>query len=641
MKQIIFVIYHMMVSCSMPFLINNRFISPVSKRKMGDFAEDIENIQNYKNQFLTEDYTTVLQEITDHKLSKIFVNPEYNEIISKDNIENVILNHPIYHYHISSINPFIVNKIVENAIDEKIPIYFTEFTKKISPFISFQNIIQNIYSFAYFAFPFLILLSILNAVRLNNNGGMNNPMGTFNSFSNKNFQPIKPNISLDSWIGSPEIKEECIDVIAYLDNKEMFKKIGAEMPKGILLEGPPGTGKTLLAKAIATETNATFISISGSSFVELFVGMGAAKVRDLFETARKNKPCIIFIDEIDAVGKQRSNGNGISTGTNEEREQTLNQLLYEMDGFNNNQDIVVIAATNRKDILDKALLRPGRLDRLIRIPLPDRRSREQIIEYYLKNKPVDVNKNIDISAISELTDGYSGADLKNIINEAAIISAKNNYSTIQETFIYEAFEKSIVGILKKNANVSEPIRKRVAAHEAGHALLVIKNPEYFLLKKTSIQPTYNGAGGYTLFTEKPEIKEGGLYTKDVLKKRLVIAMGGKAAESLMFGKQNVSLGAIEDLKQANKLAKTMIRNYGMGEKLEVYYNDENPEFMVSEQMKMYIDKESLKLMKDAYQDARRILLENREEFIQLTNMLLNDTIIYGNPFSYTYNKNKI
>lgn len=634
MKQIIFVIYHMMMVSG---LKNNRCISPVSKtkRKMGDFTEDIENIQKYKNQFLTEDYTTLLQDITDHKLSKIFINPSYTEIISKDNIYSEILNHPVYHYHISSINPFIVNKIVENAIDEKIPIYFTEFTKSISPFVSFTNIIESIYSVAYYAFPILIILSILNTVRINNpNPMLNNPF-------QKKYETLKPNISLNSWIGSPEVKEECTDVIAYLENKEMFKQIGAEMPKGILLEGPPGTGKTLLAKAIATETNATFISISGSAFVEVFVGMGAAKVRELFETARKNKPCIIFIDEIDAVGKQRSNGNGMSTGTNEEREQTLNQLLYEMDGFNNNDDIVVIAATNRKDILDKALLRPGRFDRLIRIPLPDRSSREQIIEYYLKNKPIDLNQKMDIYAIAELTDGYSGADLKNVLNEAAILSVKNNYTTIQETFIYEAFEKSIVGILKTKANVSEPIRKRVASHEAGHALLVLKNAAYFQLKKTSIQPTYNGAGGYTIFTEKPEIKEGGLYTKDVLKKRLMIAMGGKAAESLMFGKDHVSLGAIEDLRQANKLAKTMIRNYGMGEKLEVYYNDENPELMVSEQMKMYIDKESLKLMKDAYQDARRILLENKIQFIQLTNMLMNNTVLYGNPFSYTENINKI
>jgi cell division protease FtsH len=640
MKPILFVIYNAMVSFSMPFLLNNRIVS--TKRKMADYTEDIENIQKFKDQFIKEDYSTFLQEIVDHKVLNVFINPSYTEMISKDNIESTILNHPIYHYHQTSANPFIVNKIVETAIDEKIPIYFTEFTKTISPFFSFQNIIENIYSFAYYAFPIFIIISIINAVRMNNNGGpMNNPMGTLNSFSNKNFQPINPNISLASWIGSPEVKEECTDVIAYLDNKDLFKNIGAEMPKGILLEGPPGTGKTLLAKAIATETNATFISISGSSFVELFVGMGAVKVRELFANARKSKPCIIFIDEIDAVGKQRANSNGVSTGTNEEREQTLNQLLYEMDGFNDNKDIVVIAATNRKDILDKALLRPGRLDRIIRVPLPDKGSREQIIEYYLKNKPIDLNKKIDISAIAELTDGYSGADLKNFINEAAILSAKNNFSTIQETFIYEAVEKSIVGIIKKNSSINNNIKKRVSIHEAGHALLVLKNANYFQLKKTSIQATYNGAGGYTLFTEKPEIKEGGLYTKEILKKRLVIAMGGKAAESLFFGNNNVSLGAIEDLKQANKLAKTMIRNYGMGENLEVYYNDENNEFMVSEKMKMYIDKESLKLMKDAYQEARRTLLENKVQFLQLSNILINNTIIYGNPFSYPKHNNTI
>lgn len=624
MQKIIFIIYHMMMSSTVSYLINHRLFP--RKLKMMDITEDIENIQRYKGDFLREDYTIFLQEIADHKLSKIFVNPAYNEMISKDNIENNILNHPIYHYHISSTNPFIVNKIVENAMDEKIPIYFTEFTKSISPFLSFQNI----YSFVYFAIPILILLSIINTVRINN------PMGNLNYFSNKNFQPIKPNISLASWVGSPEVKEECTDVISYLDNKEIFKNIGAEIPKGILLEGPPGTGKTLLAKAIATETNATFISISGSSFVELFVGMGAAKVRELFETARKNKPCILFIDEIDAVGKQRANGNGVSTGSNEEREQTLNQLLYEMDGFNDNKDIVVIAATNRKDILDKALLRPGRLDRLIRVPLPDKDSREQIIEYYLKNKPVEPNKKIDVSAIADLTDGYSGADLKNIINEAAIISAKNNASVIMERYIYEAFEKSIVGIIKKNTSINSLTQKRVSIHEAGHALLVIKNSKYFQLKKTSIQSTYNGAGGFTIFNEKPEVKAGGLYTKEVLKKRLVITMGGKAAESLFFKNDGVSLGCIEDLKQANRLAKIMIRNYGMGEHLDVYYTDinENVENMVSERMKMYIDKESLKLVKDAYQEARRTLLENKTQFLQLSEMLMNNTVIYGNPFSY-------
>jgi cell division protease FtsH len=633
MNKFILFIFHTMASVSMPFLTNYRIHSFTTKKRMTDFTEDIENIHQFKNQFLKEDYTVFLQDIADHKVKNLFINPSYTEMILKDNIESNILTHPIYHYHISSVNPFIVNKVVENAIDEKIPVYFTEFTNSISPFL---NIFEGLYSFAYYAFPIFIVFSILNAIRINSNVGQN-PMSTFQSFSNKNLQPVKQNISLASWIGSPEVKEECVDIIAYLENKDLFKTIGAEMPRGILLEGPPGTGKTLLAKAIATETNSTFISISGSSFVELFVGMGAAKVRELFVKARENKPCILFIDEIDAVGKQRSNNNGVSS---EEREQTLNQLLYEMDGFNDNEDIVIIAATNRKDILDKALLRPGRFDRIIRVPLPDKTSRESIIEYYLKGKPTH-QKGINIQAIAELTDGYSGAELKNFINEAAILSAKNNNTFVKEEYIYEAIEKSIVGVVKKNTTINPIISKRVAIHEAGHALLVLKNSEFFELKKTSIQPTYNGAGGYTIYTEKPEIKEGGLYTKEILKKKLMITVAGKAAESLFFGKDKVSVGAIEDLKQANKLAKAMIRNYGMGEKLEVYYNDDNSELIVSEQMKMYMDKEALKLIKDAYQEARRILLENKVEFLQFSNMLLNNTVLYGNPFSYQINKKSI
>ena len=239
---------------------------------------------------------------------------------------------------------------------------------------------------------------------------------------------LKPNVSLSSWAGSPEVIEECKEVISYLERKELYKEIGADMPKGILFEGPPGTGKTLLAKAIATETNSTFISISGSEFVEIFVGVGASRVRELFDSARQNTPCIIFIDEIDAVGRQR--GAGVNMA-NDEREQTLNQILYEMDGFNNNEDIVVMAATNRKDVLDQALLRPGRFDRIIKIPLPDRFSREKILDFYLRSKKLE--KPFDISSIAELTDGFSGAELKNLINEAAILSARNNYTKLYVT----------------------------------------------------------------------------------------------------------------------------------------------------------------------------------------------------------------
>jgi cell division protease FtsH len=303
-----------------------------------------------------------------------------------------------------------------------------------------------------------------------------------------------------------------------------------------------------------------------------------------------------------------------------------------MDGFNNNDDILVIAATNRKDVLDQALLRPGRFDRIIRVPLPDKESRVKILEFYFHSKQFD--KQLDISSIAELTDGFSGAQLKNLINEAAILSIRNNYTVIQEKYIYDAFEKSIVGLIKTNAKVGPLTRERVAIHESGHSLLVLLFAEYFNFQKASIQPTYNGAGGYTLFSEKPEIKEGGLYTKDFLKKRLIIAMGGKAAESIYYGNDFVSLGAIQDLKQANNIAKRMVGNFGMGDKLEVFFNenieDNSNPFLgekYSENTKYLVDKETLNLVKDAYNEAKVILTKNKELLIEFSELLQNNTIV--------------
>jgi cell division protease FtsH len=358
------------------------------------------------------------------------------------------------HYHVSDIDPIVVPNLVEKSGELHVPLYFVNFTPQ--NIVNIQNLAGEILTLASYALPILFLLSFLSSLyRANTMQGMNSRMNS--RFNNNNMRNgggggggmtpfsfptnqkgndlfVKPNVSLSSWAGSPEVIEECKEVISYIEKKELYKEIGADMPKGILLEGPPGTGKTLLAKAIATETNSTFISISGSEFVELFVGMGASRVRELFDTARKNRPCIIFIDEIDAVGRQR--GAGINMA-NDEREQTLNQLLYEMDGFNNNDDIVVMAATNRRDVLDQALLRPGRFDRIIKVPLPDKFSREKILEIYIKNKKTD--KEFDIRAIAELAEGFSGAQLKNLVNEAAILSARNNHTVIQEKYDFEYF----------------------------------------------------------------------------------------------------------------------------------------------------------------------------------------------------------
>jgi cell division protease FtsH len=598
-----------------------------------DYSQDMDMIRNSRFIFPKDNYNHVIQDVIQHKISKIYVNPSNTELVTVNQLLPEEIP-DINQYHLSAVNPMEVNSIVSKAADSNINVYYTEFSS--NGVLAFQHILGDLFNIVSFAFPIFLLILILSSINnsVNNNFKFRPPNGMMNPFGGEKDNFVKPNVSLSNWAGSPEVLEECQEVISYIDKKELFKTIGAEMPRGILLEGPPGTGKTLLAKMIATETNSSFISVSGSSFVELFVGMGAAKVRDLFEDARENRPCIVFIDEIDAVGKKR--GQNLMA-SNDEREQTLNQLLYEMDGFNDNEDILIMAATNRKDILDDALLRPGRFDRIIRIPLPDKESRKKIIELYLENKPIE--KPLDTSAISELTDGFSGAELKNLVNEAAILSAKNNYSTLQEKYIYESFEKSIVGLIRKNASVPESTKRRVALHEAGHSLLVLQFPQYFDFKKASIQSTYNGAGGYTLFTEKTEIKDGGLYTKDLLKKRLIITMGGKAAESIYYGNDFVSMGAIQDLKQANGLAKKMVGNFGMGNKLEVFFNEDLDESITpsftdkySDQTKKWMDKESLDLVIEAYNEAKCFLSENKDKLIQFARILETNTIIYGNPF---------
>jgi cell division protease FtsH len=621
-----------------------------------DFTDELNTIHNFKYYFQNENYNDVIQNLLDNKISKIFVDNTYRELVTIDNLQKSDYIYSAYsNYHTSNIEPIVLPNLIQKASETHTPIYFVNFNSDM--FVNIQNLFSELYNIASFSIPVFIFFSFLsfisniysnskppsfNSKNINNSNKINNnkqsPFGFLPSFQDKDTEEdtlIKPNVTLKSWAGSPEVIDECREVISYIENKEKYKLIGAEMPKGILLEGPPGTGKTLIAKAIAGETNSTFITMAGSEFVELFVGMGASRVRELFDSARENRPCIIFIDEIDAVGRQRGAGINLS---NDEREQTLNQLLYEMDGFNDNEDIVIIAATNRKDVLDQALLRPGRFDRIIKVPLPDKQSREKILDYYLSSKKLE--QCFDISAISELTDGFSGAELKNLINEAAILSARNNFTSIQERFIFDAFEKSIVGLIKANATVAPATKLRVAIHESGHTLLALKFKDYFDFQKVSIQPTYNGAGGYTIFTEKPEIKEGGLYTKDILKKRLIIALGGKAAESIYYGNEFVSLGAIQDLKQANSLAKKMIGNFGMGNKLEVFFNedvDDSSPFLgkslgtndrYSEYTKYIMDKESLNLVKEAYNEAKNILLNCTEQLVDFSDLLQNKTVIY-------------
>ena len=597
----------------------------------------INEVLKYKNLLSENTYNTLISKIKTHDIKKIYVTNKLDAIIAKDNDDN----ESITDYSITKINPFVVSSIVDETNKNNVETYFLE-----QPQISgFEVIAQNVFGLLEgYVFPFLFLSFIVSLFRFANNPmGPGGNMPGMPGFQNRKavdadkINMIKANVSLNSFAGSREIFEECTEVVSYLKNDTMYKLAGAEIPRGILLEGPPGTGKTLLAKAIASEADANFISIAASEFVEMYVGLGAAKIRALFQRARENKPCILFIDEIDAVGRQR--GAGINMA-NDEREQTLNQLLAEMDGFADNEGILIMAATNRKDVLDSALLRPGRFDRIILVPLPDRESRKEIFKVYSKNKQLSPEINFEL--ISELTNGFSGAQIKNLLNEAAIFTSRRGETVIQELDLLNAADKLIVGLSKKVDNRSEDSKRRIAIHETGHALLVALCEEYFELKKVTMQSTYNGAGGYTLFNENQNITDSGLYTKDLLKKRLLIGMGGKAAENIFYGEEFVSVGAVQDLKQTNSLAQQMIGNYGMGDQLEAFYNEnldsDRTPFLgrslgssgkYSEKTKEILDKEALELVNTAYNDAKTILMKHKDKMDVIVDELMESYTLYG------------
>jgi cell division protease FtsH len=568
----------------------------------------------------TRSLSYLLRDIESRNIDKLYVSNDLTKVYYKEN--KLIDEKDRTEYKRTILSPAIIPKVLESTESAKVESFIMEY----NPEQGFQvgAVLDNFFVGTIIFITLRILLGLFIRGGSPSSGIMPpNPFSSLLSKPNDNIKLNleKSNITLASWAGSPEVSEECFEIISYMRNSTQYKLAGAELPKGILLEGPPGTGKTLIAKAIAAETNATFISVSASEFVELFVGMGAAKVRTLFETARESSPAIIFIDEIDAIGKQR--GSSGFNGGNDEREQTLNQILAEMDGFEPNEDILVIAATNRKDILDAALLRPGRFDRIVYVPLPDKESRKAILQIYLDKKQYE---QLDINILSEMTQGFSGAQIKNLINEAAIYAARDSRIAITQTDIENALEKLIVGIVKKIDTRDIETRKRVAIHELGHAFLAYYFREYFELTKVTIQSTYNGAGGYTLFKEKPNID--GLYTKDLLKKRLMVALGGKAAEFLFYGEEFISLGAIQDLKEANGLAKRMISNYGMGNYLEVFYDTkQDPSIQPSNQPYSdkrleEIDDESLHLLNEAYAEVIAILLKYRENIEKVLDILL-------------------
>ena len=463
-------------------------------------------------------------------------------------------------------------------------------------------------------FPVLISLGsvflLFYLMNRQSGGGANSKAMNFGKSRAKMTNQNEIKVTFANVAGLKEEKEELEEIVDFLKSPKKYVQVGARIPKGVLLEGPPGTGKTLLAKAVAGEAGVPFFSISGSDFVEMFVGVGASRVRDLFQDAKKNAPCIVFIDEIDAVARRRGSGLG---GGHDEREQTLNQLLVEMDGFGVNEGIIVMAATNRKDILDPAILRPGRFDRDVVVGRPDVRGREEILKVHAKNKPL--GDDVDLKQIAQTTAGFSGADLENLLNEAAILAAKENRVFIQQSDIRHAFVKVGIGAEKKSRIVSDKEKRITAYHEAGHAILFHVLPDVGPVYSVSIIPT-GGAGGYTM--PLPE-KDDMFNTKGQMLQEITVSLGGRVAEEEIF--DDITTGASQDIKQATAIAKSMITKFGMSERLGLinYDNDSDEVFIgrdfghtsrgYGEKVAGTIDEEVKRIIDECYQQARSILQE--------------------------------
>ena len=463
-------------------------------------------------------------------------------------------------------------------------------------------------------------------------GGANSNLANFGKSRAK--KDLQTGVTFDDVAGLDEEKEELAEIVDFLKDPAKYTEIGARIPKGIILEGPPGTGKTLLAKAVSGEAGVPFFSISGSDFVEMFVGVGASRVRDLFADAKENKPCIVFIDEIDAVARQRGTGLG---GGHDEREQTLNQLLVEMDGFGDNEGIIVMAATNRVDILDTAILRPGRFDRRVKIGRPDVKGREEILRVHTAKKPL--SDDVNLHEIARTTAGFAGADLENLVNEAAIKTAKENRKFITKKDIDDAFVKLGIGTEKKSRVVSEKDRKITAYHESGHAILFHLLSEMEEVYTISIIPNGSGAGGYTM--PLPSDDEM-FYTRNRMLQNIQVSMGGRIAESLIF--DDITTGASQDIKQATSVARSMVMKYGFAENMGFlnYEAGEGEEVFIgreighqrpySEQVASQIDAEVKKIIDYCYNEAERILKENMDVLHKSAELLIEKEKITGEEF---------
>jgi len=473
-------------------------------------------------------------------------------------------------------------------------------------------------------------------------GGPGNPMGMGKSKAQIQMIP-DTGVNFEDVAGCDGAKLELAEVVDFLKQPEVYSKNGCRIPRGVILDGPPGTGKTLLAKAVAGEAGVPFISISGSEFVEMFVGVGASRVRDVFSQAKKNAPCIIFIDEIDAVGRQRGAG---FAGGNDEREQTINQILVEMDGFDGNPGIITIAATNRVDILDQALLRPGRFDRKITVDLPDFKGRTRILGVHARGKPLEPD--VDLEAIGRRTPGFSGAQLENLMNEAAITAARKGKSTIGWEEIDGAVDRIMVGLEKKGgtAMLSQRQNELVAYHEAGHAICGALIPDYDQVQKISIIPRSNGAGGLTFFSPQESRLESGMYSKQYLESQLAVALGGRLAEELVYGEDLVTTGASNDIQQVANIAKRMVKEWGMSEVVGLIALSDGQgggrpfmgrrmgmrQTQWGSKIMSNVDAEVERLVNNSYLTAKNILSNNRPLLDHLAKTLVEQEVVSAEEF---------
>ena len=507
--------------------------------------------------------------------------------------------------------------------------FSSEIVQQASPLLSF---------FLTWVLPILLFVwigDIMSKMLMKQAGGPNSLMFNMGGSNAKVYVKSADGIKFDDVAGEEEAKENLAEIVEYLHDPAKYKEIGANMPKGVLLVGPPGTGKTMLAKAVAGEANVPFFSMSGSEFVEMFVGMGASKVRDLFRQAKEKAPCIVFIDEIDAIGKKRQ---GNMSG-NDEREQTLNQLLTEMDGFEGNNGVIILAATNQPDSLDPALTRPGRFDRRVPVELPDLKGREEILKVHAKK--IRLAEEVDFNKIARMASGASGAELANIVNEAALRAVRNGRKFVTQSDLEESIEVVIAGYQKKNAILTDHEKHIVAYHEIGHALVAAMQTHSAPVQKITIVPRTSGALGYTM-----QVEEGNHYlmSKEEIENKIATLTGGRAAEKLVF--DSITTGASNDIEQATKLARAMITRYGMSDEFDMValetvtnqYLGGDTSLACSADTQREIDREVVELVKKQHEKAEKILSDNREKLDELAKYLYEKETITGEEFMNILNK---